>query len=132
VGLGRRPEPPPPPPPPAAAPPLRPAAAAAAAAGGELSARDAYLSGALSGVSEGVAFSPFQVIKVGAALQQATAVWPAGRPAGWLQSAETRRRMRWPRHWLPACRTWRQRLLLQAAACPGGRMLLQEGPEQQQ
>lgn len=32
--------------------------------GGELSTRHAFLSGALSGVSEGVAFSPFQVIKV--------------------------------------------------------------------
>ncbi|GLC35292.1 hypothetical protein PLESTB_000580300 [Pleodorina starrii] len=32
--------------------------------GGSLSAGGAYLSGALSGVSEGVAFAPFQVIKV--------------------------------------------------------------------
>jgi hypothetical protein len=32
--------------------------------GGELSTQHAFLSGALSGVSEGVAFSPFQVIKV--------------------------------------------------------------------
>lgn len=33
--------------------------------GGELLTRYAYLSGALSGVSEGVVFAPFQVIKVG-------------------------------------------------------------------
>ena len=32
--------------------------------GGRLRAADAYLSGALSGVSEGVAFAPFQVVKV--------------------------------------------------------------------
>lgn len=31
---------------------------------GKLTARNAYLSGALSGVSEAVAFNPFQVVKV--------------------------------------------------------------------